>query len=514
MPEWYFQSAYELAAAIRDKSLSSVELLESYRKRIENINPEINAVIASDFKSTLKKAKSADMALKKGKIRGPLHGVPITIKDNLEVVGFPCTAGAEEFENYLPTRNAELVKSLIKAGAIIIGKSNLPRFAEDFQTYNKIFGKTNNPWDLSRTPGGSSGGSAAAVAAGLTTFDIGNDFGGSIRNPAHFCGVYGHKPTFGIVPFNGMVPPPPGIFTDDYSLKTDIAVHGPVTRSPEDLVLIMDLITKPEKPERKAWAIKLPAARHTKIQDFKVGLWLDDPACPVQEAVITRIRRVADALSNSGVQIEEKHPKINFERSFELFTSLMGSVRGHSAPGKIFKKWLEKPAELLGQSEDFQSKQIMGAVQRHRDWLNRDTERQIARQKWSEFFKEYDVILCPVSPVTAIPHDHSSWFGREIQINGELYPYSNIMGWTGLTGVVYLPSTVAPIGISSKGLPIGIQIVGPYLEDKTVIQFAILLKDIVGGFTPPPLCLASLQDKNARKADEAAGSADQKKISE
>jgi amidase len=489
MQELTFQSACELAKAIKNRVLTSVQLLESYKERIERFNPEINAIVSTNFDSAMKKARAADKALDEGEIKGPLHGIPITIKDNLEVTGFPCTAGASEFENYHPTKNADLVNPLLKAGAIVIGKSNLPRFAEDFQTYNGIFGQTNNPWDATRTPGGSSGGAAAAVAAGLTTLDIGNDLGGSIRLPAHFCGVYGHKPSFGIVPWRGLVPPTPGVFSDDYLPNMDIAVNGPIARSPEDLAMVLDLIVRPGKTERKAWSIKLPPPRRKKLKEFKVGFWLDDPACPVGESVITRIRRVADALSNTGVRIEEKHPKINFDRSFDLFTSLLGSIRGQSAPREIFNKWLETPSAESDLPENFQSRQISGATQRHRDWLNRDAERQIIRQKWGEFFKEFDVMLCPVAPVTAFPHDHSSWFKREIEINGEVYPYSNIMGWTGLTGLAYLPSVTAPIGISSKGLPIGVQIVGPFLEDKTAIQFAVLLKDLVGGFTPPPLCL-------------------------
>ncbi len=489
MTELYFQSACEIAQAIRKKSILSSELLEIYKERIERLNPDINAIVATNFEAALQEAHKADKDLAKGKLRGPLHGVPFSIKDNLEVSGMPCTAGSSDFKEYIPQKNADVVDSLIKAGGIVFSKSNLPRFAEDFQTYNEIFGQTNNPWDFTRTPGGSSGGAAAAVAAGMTAFDIGNDLGGSIRHPSNFCGVFGHKPSYGIVPDRGMVPPPPGIFTGDYNLNVDIAVNGPIVRAPEDLDLLMDLIVQPEASDRKGWTIMLPPARKSKLTDFKVGLWLDDPVCPVDTRVLNRIERVVDSLSNAGVEIEEKHPQVDFQKAFDLFISLLNAVMGMSVPPKIFEKWIAKKSELGNDSEGYQVKQIMGATQRHRDWLMVDAERQLMRQKWAEYFEEFDILLCPTTPVTAFPHDHGRGFERTIDVNGKEYSYANLMGWAGLTTAVYLPSTIAPIGITSQGLPIGIQIVAPYLEDKTSIKFASLLKDLVGGFTPPPSCI-------------------------
>ncbi|MBU2515450.1 amidase [bacterium] len=489
MTDLHFQSTCEIAKAIQNKSVQSSEMLELYKERIERLNPDINAIVTTDFDAALEEAHKADKELAKGNLRGQLHGVPISIKDNLEVSGMTCTAGSTDFKGYIPRKNADIVASLVKAGAIVFAKTNLPRFAEDFQTYNELFGQTNNPWDLTKTPGGSSGGSAAAVAAGMTTFDMGNDIGGSIRHPSNFCGVFGHKPSYGIVPDRGMVPPPPGIFTGDYILNVDIAVNGPITRAPEDLDLLMDLIVQPEACDRKGWSIKLPPARKTKLSDFKIGLWIDDPACPVDTRILERIRRVVDALSNAGVKVEEKHPQVDFKKAFDLFASLLNAVMGMSAPPKVFQKWIAKESEMGNDAEEYQTRQIKGAIQRHRDWLMVDAERQLVRQKWAEYFEEFDIMLCPVTPVTAFTHDHGPWFERTIEVNGKTYPYANLMGWAGLTTAVYLPSTIAPIGISSQGLPIGLQIVAPYLEDKTSIKFAYLLKNLVGGFTPPPRCL-------------------------
>ena len=466
-----------------------MELLEVFKTRYEKLNPDLNALVSERFKHALEEAKIADKDLEKGKSRGPLHGVPITIKDNLEVKGFPCTAGSEDFKNHISKKSADVVLSLKKAGAIVFAKSNLPRFGEDFQTYNDLYGTTNNPWDTTKTPGGSSGGAAAAVAAGMTSFEIGNDIGGSIRHPANFCGVYGHKPTFGIVPKRGIIPPPPGIFTGDYTLPADILVNGPIARAPEDLDQIMDLIVQPEADNRKAWKIKLPAPKKKNLKEYKVGIWLDDPACPVDTRVLNRIQRVVDSIANAGAQIEDRRPEVEFARAFKVFTTLLNSFMSAGTPQKLYDQWVEKEKELGSDKDDYQTEFIKASILRHRNWRLLDAERQILRQKWAEYFEKFDVLLCPVTPVTAFDHDHGSWFKRTIEVNGKALPYSNLLGWAGLTNSVYLPSTVAPIGISSNGLPIGIQIVAPYLGDKTSIHFAKLLKELVGGFTPPPSCL-------------------------
>ncbi len=486
MSDWAFQSASKLTQAIKEKKINATELLQIFIDRIKRLNPHINAIITNNYDAALKKAHQADEAIKKGENWGPLHGLPITIKDNLEVVGMTCSAGASDLKGHQPKRNADLVQSLLNAGAIIFGKTNMPKYGEDFQTYNDLHGQTNNPWNLSRSPGGSSGGSAAALASGLTGLEIGNDIGGSIRTPASFCGIYGHKPSYGIVPDRGKIPPPPGLFTGDYTVEPDIVVNGPMARSPQDLALALELIVKPATSDKIAWSIKLPPSRKKKINDFKIGVWLDDPICPVDINISDRIRKVADALSNAGAKIEEQHPQVSFERSFEVFTSLLNGVMGAAAPKKKFKTWIENEGNMAPDSPDYQVKQIKGAIQRHRCWLSTDAERQMMRQKWADFFVDFDVLLCPTAPVTAIPHDHSSWFKRTIEVNSKAYPYSNLMGWAGLTNIVFLPATVTPVGLAPNGLPIGVQIVGPYLEDHTPIQLAIAMEDIVGGFTPPP----------------------------
>lgn len=481
-----FKPAIELARLIRERKVSAVELLEAYIRRYEAYNPQLNAVIATDFKAAREKAKAADEALDKGENWGPLHGLPITIKDNLEVMGMRCTSGSVLFENHFPTKNAALVNSLLEAGAIIFGKTNLPETGSDFQTYNKIFGTTNNPWNLNRTAGGSSGGSAVAMAAALSAVEIGNDIGGSIRLPAAFCGVYGHKPSFGIVPDHGLVPPSPGIFEKDHCIEKDIVVNGPLARSAEDLQMMLDIIAGPEPPDRKAWKIQLPPARKQHLKEYKIGLWLDDPACAVDTAIGDKLQAAVDKLAKAGADVRDRKPEVNFRETYRIFALLLNAVQGAGAEPIIFDKWISREGGLSLEDQEYKSLQIQGAIQRHRDWLMVDGQRQLLREKWDDFFEEFDALLCPATFVPAFPHDYGSWFKRTLTVNGGKVPYTDIMGWAGLTNVVYLPSTIAPVGLTPDGLPVGMQIVAPYLEDRTSIHIAGLMADVCGGFTPPP----------------------------
>jgi len=485
MNDLAFLSAVELAAMIQQKKISSVELLEHYLQRIDRFNPPINAVVARDDITARAQAKKADAALSQGENWGQLHGVPITIKDTFEVVGLPCTSGAPKLKNHMPAKNAEAVQSLLNAGAVVMGKTNVPLYGGDIQSVNEVYGCTNNPWDESRTPGGSSGGAAAALAAGLTSLELGSDIGGSIRIPAHFCGVYGHKPSYGIVPDQGHIPPLPGIFTGEHAIQIDIMVSGPLARSAEDLDLAMTLITAPEKADQTAWKIQLPEPRKKKLKEYRIGVWLDDPACPVDCRVGDVLQSAVDALSRAGADIVDKRPEVDLAGSIDIFFNLLSAVMGAGATPGQFEKWRKISADLKATDQSYMAKHLRGATQLHNSWFMQDAMRQILRGKWAEFFKDFDVLLCPVSPVAAMKHDDRFFYDREIPINDTLRPYQDAMGWAGLVGVVGLPATVAPVGITPDGLPIGIQIVGPYLEDRTPIHFARLMQDIVGGFTPP-----------------------------
>jgi len=477
-----FRSAAELAAAIRRKEVSSRELVEHYLARIQRFNSQVNAVVTLDPDGVLARADAADAALARGDIAGPLHGVPITIKDTIETAGMRTTAGAQLYAKHIPGHDAPAVARLVAAGAVIMGKTNTPRFAMDVQTYNSLFGTTNNPWDLARTPGGSSGGAAAALAAGLTTLELGSDIGGSIRTPAHFCGVYGHKPTHGIVPTRGHIPGPPGTLSD-----MDIAVLGPLARSAEDLALALDVVAGPDDDRAVAWKLQLPVPRCQSLREYRVAAWLDEPVCAVDAEICDRLQATVDALRRAGVQVhEDARPGFGFGRARAKYEQLLWAATCAGLPTEMFRE-LISTADTLAADDGLLARFARATTQRHREWLSANESRQQHRARWAEFFRHYDVLLCPVAVTAAILHDHSEPFlARTIQVNGQTRSYADLLGWAGLIGMALLPSTVAPVGRTAGGLPVGVQIVGPYLEDRTPLDFARRLAEVTGGFEIPP----------------------------
>lgn len=483
-----FFSATKLISLIRQKKIRSVELLHLYKTRYEKLNPRINAVVYTDFENALQRAGQADEALAGGRSWGPLHGLPMTVKESFEVAGMPCTSGSPDLKDYVSTTNAKVVEELLNAGAIVFGKTNVPLFTMDVQSFNEVYGQTNNPWDVTKVPGGSSGGAAAALSGGLTPLEIGSDIGGSIRNPSHFCGTYGHKPTFNIVSLHGHIPPQPGIFPGEYFLEGDIAVAGPMARSVEDLELLLKLFVKPKPYQQKATRMKLPPPRKKNLKEFRIGLWLDDPAFPVDSVVGDCLQAAVDRLSSAGARISDKRPDIDFARCYDIYAKLLHATTGMELSDELFERMLARSLKLDKNDERSKALQARGISLYHRDWMKLDYQRLLMRQKWADFFKDFDVILCPVFPITAFPHDNSSeLMDRLLRVNGQDRDYERTaISWAGLTGVSYLPSTVAPIGPAKNGLPVGIQIAGPYLEDFTTLRFARLIKGIVGEFTPPP----------------------------
>jgi amidase len=484
----HYMSAAQLVALIKSKKISSAELLEVYINRFKRFNPSINALVAVDLENAKASAKKADEALARGEDQGPLHGLPMTVKDTIEAAGMPCTSGSVKLKNHMPQQDADVVKSMRGAGAIIFGKTNVPMFGQDFQTFNDVYGQTNNPWDTARVPGGSSGGAAAALAAGLTPLEIGSDIGGSIRNPAHFCGVFGHKPSYDIVSFRGHIPPFPGLFPGEYTIGGDIAVIGPLARSAADLELALGIIAGPKKPMQTAWKVELPPPRKNMLSEFKVGVWLDDPDFPVDAMVGDCLSNLVNMLATQGARITNRRPEINFKDCHDIYTRLLTAVPNAALPKAIFDQMLEELPKLSDEDKSFKAQLIRGTTVKHRDWVVLDYLRLLMRQKWADYFREVDVLLCPAVPVTAFFHDHGDFFSRTLTVNHVERSYADTLSaWAGLTCVSYLPATVAPIGIARDGMPVGVQIVGPYLEDKTPIQFAGLIEEMTGGFIAPPL---------------------------
>jgi len=486
MDNFAFQSAVDLVKAIRSKKTSSSELLELYIERYERLNPSINAIVDTDLKTARARARQADEALTNGENWGPLHGLPMTIKDCIEVVGMHSTWGSPMFKDYVSPRNADVVQPLVDAGAVIFGKTNIPLWALDSQSFNEVYGQTNNPWDVKRTPGGSSGGAVAALAAGLTGLEIGSDIGGSIRAPAHFCGVYGHKPSSHIVPMFGQAPPI-SANTIDYAVDLDIAVTGPLARSPKDLDLVMDLVVRPNRPQRKAFKIELPPPRKKSLKEYRIGLWIDDPLYPPDNEVGNCLQKMADGLSKAGAQFVDKKPDIDFEQCLEVYFGLLNSAVVLAIPPDEFAQMVKDARELDDNDQSPRALFIRNATKLYREWKLLDIERAILRQKWADYFEDIDVLLCPAVRVAAFEHDHTIIQERLTRYNDEDISHVDaIMPWAGLTICSYLPATVAPIGMTSNGLPVGVQIVAPYLEDRTSIHIASLMEEIFGVFTPPP----------------------------
>lgn len=481
MTELAFRSATELAAEIRAGSISCRALLEHYLDRIARHNPVLNAVIAMDLARARQRADDSDAALKRGEVWGPLHGIPMTVKESYDVEGFVTSWGAPEFSDCRPARNAMAVERLIAAGVNLFGKTNVPLFLGDLQTHNALYGTTCNPWDLERTPGGSSGGAAAALAAGLCALEAGSDIASSIRTPAHYCGLYGHKPTYGIVTPRGQLAPGRVSFTD-------LSVIGPMARSAADLALALEIMAGPDEIDGLAWRLQLPKPRKQRLAEYRIAVMLDAPHAPVDLAVQAPIRQLAEALARAGVTVDFRaRPAIDTEEADRLFQRLLGAALSGRQSDQAHAEKREALARLPEGDRSREARALEAATMSHRDWLIANEARHGMRLKWAEFFQDYDLLLCPAAASVAPLHNHEGEpFERPITVNGGQVPLSTQFFWAGYSGLAFLPSTVAPAGLTEAGLPVGVQIIGPQYGDLTCIHFASLLEQSYRGFTPPP----------------------------
>jgi amidase len=433
------RSASELAALVRAKQVSSRELLDLYLDRVERLNPSINAVVTVDAANARRQADAADQATARGRSWGPLHGLPITIKDALAVAGMRSTGGATELRDYVPPRSAPVVARLRNAGAIVFGKTNAPKWSLDYVTTNELFGTTNNPWNPAHVPGGSSGGAAAAVSAGLSAFDIGTDLGGSIRLPSHFCGVYGLKPTFGAVSQRGYVDR-----VGEARHDVDGNHFGPITRSVDDLALIHGLL---------ALHPAVGAQPKESLNDYRIAAWLDDDACTVAAPVLACLQRAVDAAAANGAAIDESRPAATLHDARSLVGRMIAAgLRGpdpYSAP-----------------------------------------ERDLLRAAWSAWFADHDIMLWPVAPTTAPAHDQRPIADRRIVINGVEVAGVETIGWTGPMNVLGLPSVVVPVGQASDGLPVGMQVIASWGRDRVALDVAARIDTVLRaqniGYAAPP----------------------------
>jgi amidase len=487
MSEPCLEPAHRLIDLLRHRKVSAADLLEQHAARLASLNPALNAVVATDLDGARARAREADAALARGELLGPLHGLPMTIKDSLEVAGMPTVCGAPALKDYRPRQHAVAVQRLVDAGAIVFGKTNVPLYAGDVQTYNKVYGTTRNPWNPERTPGGSSGGAAAALAAGLTPLELGSDIGGSIRTPAHFCGVYGHKPSYGLVPQRGHVPGPPGTLSE-----ADMAVVGPLARSADDLELALSVVAGPIAPAATAWRVELPQPRPASLREVRAIAWLDDPACPVDAPVRTVLEAAVEALRQQGCAVRSGPPPgFSLAEIYELYFALLGAVFSGGLPEKVYRRAqvAGRVATWFGRNKVNTLPGFLGhATLSHRAWLKLDEKRARLRLKFEALFADCDVLLMPVTRTAAPPHNQDGEvYSRLLTVNGRGEPYATQFNWIAPATVAGLPATSAPVGRAADGMPVGLQIVGAHLQDRTTIDFARRLAGVVGGFSPPPL---------------------------
>ncbi|MCP5027349.1 MAG: amidase [Actinomycetia bacterium] len=475
------EPVHEQARLVAARQVSAVELLDAHLARIDEIDGRINAVATLDEAGARSTAEAADRATMAGESWGPLHGVPATIKDALAVAGLRCTGGAVELTDNVATEDATVVSRVRQAGAVIMGKTNLPRWSSDAQASNEIFGTTNNPWDLTRGPGGSSGGAAAAVATGMAAFDLGTDIGGSVRLPAHFCGVWGHKPSFGIVPAFGYIDHPTAGITEP-----DINVLGPLARTGEDLALLLDIIAGPAPDQEPAWRLELPPPGVDDLAEARVALWLDDPACPVGVEVAEVLGRLPALLDEAGAVVDiGARPHVSFDTVAEVGRPLIAAA---TSPARSDAEFDQLVANETGAVDQVRARWAGASTMRHRDWLLLTEQRARIRRAWARFFETTDVLLCPVAIVPAFPHvTGGNIYTRTLDVDGANRPYADLISWTSFIGFAYLPSTVVPVGLSASGLPVGVQVVAPYLDDRTALRVAQSIGDLTGGWQAPPV---------------------------
>jgi amidase len=478
-----YANATVLIAALADRTVSSRELVDDAIARIEALDPKINAVVVRDFTAAREAAKAADEALARGE-RRPLLGLPMTVKEGFNVGGLPTTWGDPKFKDWRPAEDALAVARLKAAGAIILGKTNVPLRLADWQSYNEIYGTTNNPWDLTRTPGGSSGGAAAALAAGFVALELGSDIGGSLRAPAHYCGVFAHKPSLDLVPLRGGGPPG----TPAIPMRVDLAVAGPMARSTADLALELEVLAGPDElSDGIGYKLALPPSRHGELREFRVLLIDAHPLYPTANSVTGALDRLAERLGKSGCAVSRASPQMpDLARTTRLYMELLMAFFSADLPPDVRQLVDGAARGLSSDDESLMANRLRGLTISHQDWVHKSRLRAGLRSQWQGLFKEFDVVLCPAMPTPAFPHDHSLQRTRTLDVDGKPVYYDDQLVWASIATLFGLPATAVPIERSEGGLPIGVQVISGYLEDHTTLVFASLIEREYGGFVPPP----------------------------
>jgi amidase len=464
--------------ALRAKQLSAVELLDLHLERIERLNGLLNAIVVKDFDRAREAARAADAARARGD-DGALLGLSLTVKDSIDVDGLASTGGIVDRANHRAEADAALVARVKAAGGVVLGKTNVPPMLTDWQANNPVYGRTNNPWNLERTPGGSTGGGGAALAAGLTPLEFGSDIGGSIRNPASWCGVYGHRPSSGAVPLSGHFP--------GSSLPNPVqllGVAGPLARSADDLDLALGVVAGPDVGQDVAWRLELPPPRHARLADFRVAVLPSIPWLPVGDEMLNATEQVRAALRRAGTRVEEAQPEGlgDLREYHDLYLSLLTAISNPS--GREESRALAAGIhEAGGRYADAHACGFEATAQDFLIWHGR---REGYRAMWRSFFREWDVLISPIAIVPAPPHTTVPTRDRVTDVNGEAVSFTAQLAYPGISVLAGQPATTFPVGFSADGLPVGLQAMGPYLEDRTTIRFAELTAQEIGGYRRPP----------------------------
>jgi len=473
-----YATAREMLSDLKAKRVSARELLEFEVARNKSLAKQLNAVVVTDVPRALRDADAVDAARKRGETLGPLAGLPMTIKDGLDVENMPASSGNPALKDRPKNcADAAMVHLARNAGAVIWGKTNVPLMLGDFQSYNAIYGTTNNPYDTTRTPGGSSGGAAAALAAGITPLEIGSDIGGSLRHPANFCGVCSLKPTWGALDLRGHIPPAPDAF-----FETDLGVVGPMARNAEDLKLLWSILARTQLAPRR----DLKAAR--------IAVWDEEPGFPLASEVRAQVSRAADALAKAGATLEKAKPAINGNALMVNYTALLTAVLSVDLPEDMFRTFEAMRQadlkEVAAQGERAAAASYrLRATASYRDVMRAAIRRTGLKDALKGFFSDgWDAILMPISPVTAFRHIHEPGFNeRTLDVDGKAVPYSSMLNWIAPATALHAPALAVPAGRTSSGLPVGVQIVGAWHTEDRLFDIGAAIEDALGGFTPPPL---------------------------
>ncbi len=484
MTDITLESATRQLALLGNGQISAVELLKLHLARIEALNPALNAVVGLDEAQAMTMARDSDAKRAQGQA-GALEGLPITIKDAFDVAGLVSTAGANAYRERVPDEDAAAVARLRAAGAVIMGKSNVPVFSGDFQTYNPVYGTTNNPWDVSLSPGGSSGGAAVAVATGMSSFELGSDLGSSIRWPCAATGVYGLKTTWNLASSWGMVPPPPERRT---ARNADLVVVGPIARSADDIELVMSVIMGGRDPGSPSPVVLAPP-RKREADGLRVCVWMDDPFAKADALVRQGVMKAARLLEAQGAVIDEvARPGFTYEEAFEVYALINHAIVAYGLPPKVRARMQGMAAMFSPTDISHRSLQARGARMTPGFYQQVSARRLAVKMQWARFFERFDVVLCPPAPVAFLPHDHNpDVHARTLQVNGEAKPYLDFLVWAALATGADLPALSAPVMRSPMGLPLGVQIIGRADADLQVIAVGRMLAAITGGFHAPPM---------------------------